>query len=101
MNRFTHTLVRCSAVAALALGSLAATSAGFAGSQPAPVTVADLLAQADHHAMMAADYRAHMRTDAKRAIVWFTQANHCDIKAERFRAAAAALQASAQPSIAH
>jgi DUF971 family protein len=37
--------------------------------------------------MMAADCRARMRTDEKRAMVWFTQANHCDQKAEQLRVA--------------
>jgi hypothetical protein len=37
--------------------------------------------------MMAADYRARMRADEKRAIVWFTQANHCDQKTEQLRVA--------------
>jgi hypothetical protein len=75
MNRISPTLIKLGSIATLALGSAIVTSAGFAASPTA------------HHAMMAADYRARMRTDEKRAIVWFTQANHCDQKAAQLRVA--------------
>jgi parvulin-like peptidyl-prolyl isomerase len=87
MNRISGTLIKLSSVAALALGSVAVTSAGFATSAPTVTAVENLQAQTAHHAMMAADYRARMRTDEKHAIIWFTQANHCDQKAEQLRVA--------------
>ncbi len=85
MNHISRTLIKLGSVAALALGSVAVTSAGFAAT--APAATENLQVQPAHHAMMAADYRARMRTDEKRAIVWFTQANHCDQKAEQLRVA--------------
>jgi hypothetical protein len=98
MNRFTHTLTQLGAIAALAVGSYALTPAAFAApaADTVAATAADLQAKADHHAMMAADYRARARTDEKHAISWFTMANHCDQKAERYRMAA--LQAGAEPT---
>jgi hypothetical protein len=87
MNRMSGTLIKLSSIAALALGAVAVTSTGFAASAPPAPAVDGLQAQTAHHAMMAADYRARMRTDEKRAIVWFTQANHCDQKAEQLRVA--------------
>lgn len=91
MNRFTHTLIKVGAMAALAVGSYALTPLAFAApASNAVATTADLQAKADHHAMMAADYRARARTDSKRAISWSTLANHCDQKAEHYRLAALA-----------
>jgi hypothetical protein len=87
MNPRSGTLIKLSSIAALALGAVAVTSTGFAASAPTAPAVDDLQAQTAHHALMAADYRARMRTDEKRAIVWFTQANHCDHKAEQPRVA--------------
>jgi hypothetical protein len=87
MNRMSGTLIKLSSITALALGAVAATSTGFAASGPTALAVDDLQAQTAHHAMMAADYRARMRTVEKRAIVWFTQANHCDQKAAQLRVA--------------
>jgi hypothetical protein len=87
MNRISPTLVKLVSVATLALGSVIVTSAGFAASPSVPSTAEGLQAETAHHATMAADYRARMRTDEKRAIVWFTQANHCEQKAEQLRLA--------------
>ena len=91
MTRFASSLVKLTGAAVLTLGSIVMTSTGFAATPPPPSTAtgADLLAQAEHHAMMAAYYRARMRSDEKHAISWFTQANHCEQKAERLRVAAA------------
>ena len=88
MTRFASPLVILSSFAVLAMGSIAMTSAAFAASPSSATTAADLRAQAEHHAMMAADYRARMHTDEKHAISWFTQANHCELKAEQLRLAA-------------
>jgi hypothetical protein len=87
MNRMSGTLIRLSSITALAMGAVAVTSTGFAASGPKAPAVDDLQAQTTHHAMMAADYRARMHTDEKHAIVWFTQANHCDQKVEQLRVA--------------
>ena len=88
MNRFTTTFVKLGSAAALALGSVAITSAAFAASQPSTISATSRQAQVDHHAMMAADYRARVRIDEKHAISWSTQAAHCDLKAEQLRVAA-------------
>jgi hypothetical protein len=90
MNRFTRTLIKVGAIATLALGSYALPNLAFAVPPPntTSTTSADLLAQADHHAMMAAYYRARARADEKHAIQWFTMANHCDQKERAFRTAA-------------
>jgi len=97
MNRFTPTLIKLGAIAALAVGSYALTPLAFAAppAEPVAATAADLQANADHYAMRAADYRARAKTDSKRAIVWFTMANYCDQKAEHYRMAAQA--AGAEP----
>jgi hypothetical protein len=87
MNRISPTLIKLASVATLALGSAIVTSAAFAASPSVPTAAEGLHAETAHHAMMAADYRARMRTDEKHAIVWFTQANHCDQKAEQLRVA--------------
>jgi hypothetical protein len=87
MNRMPGTLIKLSSFTALTLGAVAVTSTRFAASGPTALAVDDLQAQTAHHAMMAADYLARMRTDEKHAIVWFTQANHCDQKAEQLRVA--------------
>jgi len=98
MNRLTHTLTQLGAIAALAVGSNALTTLVLAAppTQSVATTAADLQATADHHAIMAADYRARAKTDSKHAISWFTLANHCDQKAERYQMAA--LQAGAEPT---
>jgi hypothetical protein len=49
---------------------------------------AQLEAKADHHAKMAADYRAQIVAGTKQAITFYTMANHCDERAERYRKAA-------------
>jgi hypothetical protein len=92
MNRFTHTLIKVGAVAALAAGSYALPALTLAAppSNASAATSADLQVKAAHHAMMAADYRARMRVGDKHAIQWFTMANHCDQKAQALRAAALA-----------
>jgi hypothetical protein len=97
MNRFAHTLTQLGAIAALAVGSNALTSLARAAppAQSVATTAPDLQAKADHHAMMAADYRARAKADSKRAIAWLTLANHCDQKAQTYRMAA--LQAGAEP----
>lgn len=95
MNGFIHTLTKLGASAAL-VGSYVLTSAAFAA--PPTVTISgipsDLQAKADYYAKGAADYRARMRTDDKRAIIYFTQANRWDQKAQRYHLAA--LQAGAE-----
>jgi hypothetical protein len=90
MNRFTHTLTNVGAIAALVVSSYALTSAALAETPAtsSTSTAAELQAKADHHAMMAADYRARMRVDDKHAITWFTMANHCDQKAQAYHLAA-------------
>ena len=98
MNRFTHILTNAAVMTALVLGSYALTSTAFAA--PADTasknTAAELLAKADHHEMMAANYRARMQADPKHAIAYFTQANHCEKEAQAFRTAA--LQAEGSPT---
>jgi len=98
MNRFTHTLTQLGAIAALAAGSNALTTLAVAAppTQSVAATAADLQAKADHHAMMAADYRDRAKTDSKHAISWFTMANHCDQKAQAYRIAA--LETGAEPT---
>ena len=77
--------------------------AGLASGAPAapPETVAptaaDLRAKADHHAEMAAWYRARAAEGGKHAIQWFTMANHCDQEAHRYQVAAA----DAEPTYRH
>jgi hypothetical protein len=92
MNRFKQTLIKLGAVATLAVGSYALPALALAAplSNASAATSADLQAKADHHAMMAADYRARIHVDDKHAIQWFTLANHCDQKAQAFRSAALA-----------
>ena len=96
MNRFIHTLTKLGAAAVL-VGSYVLTTAAFAA--PPSVTISgtapDLQAKADYYARGAADYRARMRTDEKRAIIYFTLANRWDQKAQRYHLAA--LQAAGEP----
>jgi hypothetical protein len=96
MNRFTHTATKLG-VAAVLVGSYVLTSAAFAA--PPSVTISgtapDLQGKADDYARVAADYRARMRTDEKRAIIYFTLANRWDQKAQRYHLAA--LQAAGEP----
>jgi hypothetical protein len=66
MNRMSGTLIKLSSITALALGAVAVTSTGFARSAPMAPAVGDLQVQTAHHVMMAADYRARMRTDEAR-----------------------------------
>lgn len=97
MNRFIHTLTKLGVSAAL-VGSYVLTSAALAA--PPTVTISgtpsDLQAKADDYAKRAAEFRARMRTDDKRAIVYFTLANRLDQKAQRYHLAA--LQAGAEPT---
>ena len=110
MNRFTHTAVALGTGAALASGAFAFTSIAMtsvARASPSteptiPATTVDhatlaakyeqqaaqLEAQADHHAKMAADHRAQIVAGTKQAITFYTMANHCDERAERYRKAA-------------
>jgi len=92
MNRFTHTLIKVASIATLAVGSYAlpALALAAAPSNSVTITAANIQAKADHYAKVAADYRARMRTDEKRAIIYFTLANRWDQKAERYRMAALA-----------
>ena len=92
MNRFTHTLIKVASIATLAAGSytLPALALAAAPSNAVTITSADIQTKADHYAKVAADYRARMRTDEKRAIIYFTLANRWDQKAERYRKAALA-----------
>jgi hypothetical protein len=96
MNRFTHTVTKLGAAAVL-VGAYVLTSAAFAA--PPSVTISgaalDLQGKADSYARVAADYRARMRTDEKRAIIYFTLANRWDQKAQRYHLAA--LQAAGEP----
>jgi hypothetical protein len=96
MNRFIHTATK-SGTAAVLIGSYVLTSAAFAA--PPGVTISgttpDLQGKADYYARVAADYRARMRTDEKRAIIYFTLANRWDQKAQRYHLAA--LQAAGEP----
>ena len=96
MNRFTHIATKLGVTAVLA-GSYVLTSAAFAA--PPGVTISgtapDLQGKADYYARVAADYRARMRTDDKRAILYFTLANRWDQKAERYHLAA--VQAAGEP----
>ena len=98
MTRFTHILTNAAVMTALVLGTYALTSTAFAAppDTASKNTAAELLAKADHHEMMAANYRARMQADPKHAIVYFTQANHCDKEAQAFRTAA--LQAEGSPT---
>lgn len=96
MNRFTHTLIRLGTSAAL-VGSYVLTSTAFGA--PPTVTISgassELQAKADYYAKGAADYRARMRTDEKRAIIYFTLANRWDQQAQRYHRAA--LAAAGEP----
>jgi hypothetical protein len=98
MKRISPRLIKLGSLATLALGSIIVSSAGFAAPPPAATAAEGLQTETAHHTMMATDYRARMRTDEKRAIVWFTQANHCDQKAKQLRVASrqADLQISSQ-----
>ena len=89
MSRFTHTLTKLGAAAALA-GSYVLTSAAFAAPPTATLsgTPSDPQAAADYCAKVATEYRARMRTDEKRAIQYFTLANRWDQKAQHYRLAA-------------
>jgi hypothetical protein len=100
MNRFTRPLIKVGAITALAVGSYAlpALALAAAPSNAVTITSAELQAKADHHAMMAAYYRARMRVDEKHAIQWFTLANHCDQKADRYHHLAV-LQSGTEPTI--
>ena len=96
MSRFTQTLTRLSRLVPLAVTSLALTLAACAAPRIASTaSAADLQAKADYYAKGAADFRARMRTDEKRAILFFTQANRWDQKAQRYHLAA--LQAAGEP----
>jgi hypothetical protein len=53
------------------------------------VTAADLRAQADHHAQLAAWYRELAAPWSKHMITYFTMANRCERRAEEYRLAAA------------
>ena len=92
MNRFTHTLIKVASTATLAAGSytLPALALAAAPSNAVTITSADIQTKADHYAKVAADYRARMRTDEKRAIIYFTLANRWDQKAQRYHLAALA-----------
>jgi hypothetical protein len=96
MNRFTHTATRLGAAAVLA-GSYVLTSAAFAAPAGGSISGAapDLQGKAGYYARVAADYRARMRTDEKRAIIYFTLANRWDRKAQRYHLAA--VQAAGEP----
>jgi hypothetical protein len=98
MNSYTPRLMTSIAIAVLAVGTIGLTSVAFAAPPTAAVaaTSADLLAKADHHAMMAANYRARATADSKHAVAWFTLANHCDQKAQAYRVAA--LGAGTEPT---
>jgi len=100
VKKFVFTFSKAGAIAALAIGSIASMNVGFAA--PAPestaTSAAALQTKADHHAMMAADYRIRMRADEKHAISWFTLANHCDQKADSYHRLAV-LQSSTEPVI--
>jgi hypothetical protein len=100
MNHFASTFVKGGAIAALAVSSIAFLNVGFAAPAPASAaaSAAALQASADHHAAMAAYYRMRMQTDEKHAISWFTQANHCDQKAEHYHHLAV-LQSGTEPAI--
>ena len=91
MNRFIHTATKLGTAAVL-VGSYVLNSAAFAA--PPGVTISgaapDLQGKADYYARVAADYRARMRTDEKRAIIYFTLANRWDQKAQRYHLAALA-----------
>jgi hypothetical protein len=97
MKRFTHTLIKVGAIATLTVGTYTLPVLALAAppTNTVAITAADLQAKADHHAMMAADYRARMRVDEKHAIQWFTLANRLDQEAQRYRMAA--LAAGAEP----
>ena len=90
MNRFTHNLIKVSAIAALAVGSYTLPALALAAppKEATAASPAELVVQADRAAKIAADYRARMRTDEKRAILYFTLANSWDHKAKRLRMAA-------------
>jgi hypothetical protein len=99
MNRFAFTFVRAGAIAMLTVSSIALLNVGFAAPAPESATsVAALQAKADYHASMAAYYRMRMQTDDKHAISWFTMANHCDQKADRYHRLAV-LQSGTEPAI--
>jgi hypothetical protein len=100
MKNFASTFTKAGAIGALAVSSIASMTAGFAAPAPEPsaTSAADLQAKSGHHTMMAADYRILMRTDQKHAISWFTLANHCDQKADRYQRLAV-LQSGAEPEI--
>jgi hypothetical protein len=96
MNRFIHTATKLGTAAVLA-GSYVLTSAAFAASPGGTISGAApaLRGKADYYARVAADYRARMRTDDKRAIIYFTLANRWDQKAQRYHVAA--VQAAGDP----
>jgi hypothetical protein len=96
MNHFIHTLTKCGVSAALA-GTYMLTSAAFAALPTVTIsgTPPDLQAKADYYAKGAADYRARMRKDEKRAIIYFTLANRWDRQAQRYHRAA--LAAAGEP----
>ncbi len=100
MKNFASTFTKAGTIAALAVSSMASMTAALAAPAPgsSAMSAAALEANAGQHTMMAADYRARMRTDVKHAISWFTLANHCDQKADRYQRLAA-LKLAAEPTI--
>ena len=100
MNRFIHTAARLGTAAVLA-GSYLLNCAAFAAPPGGTISGAgpDLQSKADYYARVAADYRARMRTDDKRAVIYFTLANRWDQKAQRYHLAA--IQVTGEPVYAH
>ena len=92
MKRTVAISKRFSGLAALTLSAAGVATTSFAAKPPAVAEITS--AQVEHHTSMASDYRARMRSDPKRAIVWFTQANHCDLSAEQLRVAAVRVRES-------
>lgn len=98
MNRYARRMRLAIAIAALFVGTTGCASvAPAAHPDTVAKTAADLQAKADHHAEMAAWYRARAAEGGKHAIQWFTMANHCDREAHRYQVAAAAA-AGAEPT---
>ena len=95
MARFTHILLRLGAGAALVGSYVFTTACAVRPSEALSGTPSELQAKADYYAKGAAEYRARMRTDEKRAILYFTLANRWDQQAERYHLAA--LAAAGEP----